>query len=739
MGPSRGAVAAAFLGLAGAGLLGLAWSVFPFFCDDAPISLRYAERLASGQGLTWTDGDRTEGYSDLLWVLLQVPGFWLRVEPVLWARLVGLLGSLVALVTVGLGPDRRLSPARAATALLLATSLPFATWAIAGLEHSFLCGLLGVVLVALRRLDADDKDRAAWRLAVLGMGLVTLTRADGAVLVAGTALGLVLASRASPGQALGRGLRLVVAPLLVFLVQTLSRRAWSGAWVPNTAVAKVALNADRTEGGFRWVLDGLSTSWVVGVAAAAALSVLVARGRHRPALVPVAMAGTWFLYVGLVGGDIFPAFRQLVPGVLPLTFLAAEGAEAFLTWRPRAWPALSVALALAVAAQVLEQRRHPENHRAVTERWEWAGEPMGELLRVAFGARRPLLAVDAAGALPFWSKLPALDMLGLNDSWLARHPPPGFGHGGIGHELGNGDYVLGRAPDLVAFCNAQGAARPCFVGGREMLADPRFARDYRLVRYEAEGVVGEIWTRFASGPLAAVETHAGLELPAWYLASTGPATATLADDARLEVLLDEARAGAVELELGPGVWRTRLEPEGLVSVSWRCGGRTASQPGTSEALSLDRPTRVTLELRARAPLRARRLWVERGDAQAGWSCDGAAELSAAAIAEPHPEHTAWDAPGVAVLRTGGLLVRLGSALQAEALELSADNNDTYLLEFLRDGAAVASTEVPPRLNGGGLAIHRVSVPEAALGASAIRVSGRGGDGAYSVGHLRAVK
>ena len=43
---------------------------WPFFSDDSFISLRYAARLLAGEGLTWTDGERVEGYSNLLWVLL---------------------------------------------------------------------------------------------------------------------------------------------------------------------------------------------------------------------------------------------------------------------------------------------------------------------------------------------------------------------------------------------------------------------------------------------------------------------------------------------------------------------------------------------------------------------------------------------------------------------------------------------------------------------------------------------
>ena len=55
----------------GLGLLGLQVArARPFLTDDTFISLRYAARLLDDKGLTWTDGEVVEGYSNLLWVIL---------------------------------------------------------------------------------------------------------------------------------------------------------------------------------------------------------------------------------------------------------------------------------------------------------------------------------------------------------------------------------------------------------------------------------------------------------------------------------------------------------------------------------------------------------------------------------------------------------------------------------------------------------------------------------------------
>lgn len=43
--------------------------------DDAYISYHYAENLAAGKGLVFNPGERVEGYSNLLYVLLMAPAF----------------------------------------------------------------------------------------------------------------------------------------------------------------------------------------------------------------------------------------------------------------------------------------------------------------------------------------------------------------------------------------------------------------------------------------------------------------------------------------------------------------------------------------------------------------------------------------------------------------------------------------------------------------------------------------
>jgi len=76
-----------------------------------------------------------------------------------------------------------------------------------------------------------------------------------------------------------------------------------------------------------------------------------------------------------------------------------------------------------------------------------------------------------------------IDMLGVNDRHIARTRPPRFGAGPLSHELGDGEYVLARKPDLIIFGVPRGQASAKYLSGRQMQADPDFFRLYRLVYF----------------------------------------------------------------------------------------------------------------------------------------------------------------------------------------------------------------------------------------------------------------
>ncbi len=594
------------LAILGSVLAAHAASFLPFVSDDALISLRYAERLADGHGLTWNDGEAVEGYSNLAWVLALAGWSGLGGDGVLGLRVLGAVAMLgvVLLLTMrppgdpsGIGPIASLAT--------LAVAGPVALWTLGGMEQPLLAfGLLAAFCaLANGRLV----------LASIPFALVVLTRPDGALLVGVAALTLLGSGR--PGKRSADLIRLTVVPALAVAGQMLFRLATYGDWLPNTARAKISPSVTHTLDGLRYVGEGLI--FLGGPVVLGTLCAVAAWRAPRTRRAAAAIGGAtiaWTLYVVVVGGDVLPGRRHLVPTLCGLSALTWLGAHLTLTnVRRRA-----LAGGLLLLTGVL-QFFDPQLALARSERWEWDGRAIGEVLGRAFASEEPLFAVDAAGCLPYWSRLPSLDMLGLNDAYLAHHRPDDFGQGRLGHELGDGSYLLDRAPDLILFHPPPGGARAVHRGGVEMQADPRFLREYVLglvVAREEPELVAPVWFRWRSERIGVRFGANEVELPAVALvndllrSSSGAAAQPLrpADDGRLELHL---RTGAQirrnGIELTTGRWRARVSPEGSPVRISLIQGAVASPIDKTTPVELEEPGVVAVFLEATAPAQIRRV------------------------------------------------------------------------------------------------------------------------------------
>jgi hypothetical protein len=589
-------------------LLMLAWGIadaIPFVTDDAFISLRYAERLLAGDGLTWTDGERVEGYSNLAWVLLCALLGATGLDLLLAARL---LGVACTAATIWLLARRfRGTWAGALLAVAFAAAAPVPVWAIAGLELPL------VLLAAVAGFLAWERDPPRGR-ARAGAGawfaLLCLTRPDSPLFAGIAMLGAVAEAGLARGrrwQALRGSLGLLLLPALAVLGQLAFRLAYYGEWLPNTARVKLAVGEAAWTGGL-WYLQAALPVFAPLLPAALFGFAVALRGPRR--VVPLALAlaaAAWCVYVASVAGDFFPAWRLLAPALVPAVLLAALGADREAVVLRRPWPMLALAL-LAAAGLRVSAMADGQTARAATERWEQDNRAIGETLRSAFAGEQPLLAVDAAGALPFYSRLPCLDMLGLNDATIARSRALVGAKSAYlaAHHRGPPAYLLGRAPDLVFFDRPV----PDDPSGMELLDDPRFFAGWRCVWFRCADATADrtadpaatelfaaIWVRI-EGRVGVARGAASVSVPAWLLGSYrfpaglrpppppgddegrrawvqrwGADAAIAAAWYRREAMARpvdgalrlEVRAPGVRelagLRLDAGTWRLRLEPE----------------------------------------------------------------------------------------------------------------------------------------------------------------------------------
>jgi arabinofuranosyltransferase len=502
----------------------------PFISDDALISLRYLDRFLQGHGLTWTDGIRVEGYSNLLWILLlSLPGVF-KLDLIVAARIVGVAGMAVVILSVLLFYTRANTLKQIWLPLLtgllfFCLAVPIAAWAIGGLEQPLYAALLGVAIpLCIAVIASDTLHLKKTLLASLLLGLLCITRPDGPIFTVAAIAAFILAWR-YPGhkQPLQTIVALLVFPVVFYAGQIGFRFYYYGELVPNTALVKLAFSKNHVIAGMQYVARGLLSLAPFSLFALASLFVALRFQQYRGrALLLLAMLALWLLYVVIIGGDVFPAWRHFIPVIVIFTFAIIDGT--FLVSKyiehknSLIRPALLVGLTILFVLYLLIQCNDPKNKKVKFERWEWDGQVVGLLLKTAFTKQQPLIAVTAAGCLPYWSGLPALDMLGLNDYYLPRHPPKHFGQGSLGHELGSGAYVMDSKPDIIIFHT--GLEKDVFRSGLEMQATDAFYENYAAVK--VLGTVphqyrATLWMRKYSDKIGIHQTAFNMEIPGYLL------------------------------------------------------------------------------------------------------------------------------------------------------------------------------------------------------------------------------
>ncbi|UCE25778.1 MAG: hypothetical protein JSU74_06990, partial [Candidatus Zixiibacteriota bacterium] len=466
-------------------------------------------------------------------------------------------------------------------ALTLALAAPIAVWSIGGLEQPLAACLLAWAIVMCLRITSDPQApaKSIW-IASACLGLLAITRPDGIMFTAA----LVVAISAVKGiniETLRLSLKLISFPVVFFLGQLVFRLIYYGEWVANVALVKISPSWHHAGTGAEYLGGGLlSLSPLSEVALLFVLFMVLLpshfdKASRQRILFLTIPALLWSGYLVFIGGDYFPAWRHFTL-LLPIMALVIVEASAWLlnyTTGLARTVIFYLFWILCFVGLVLVQFSDSRNRVAAEEMWEWDGEVVGMMLKKGFGKYQPLLAVEAAGCIPYWSDLPSLDMVGLNDYYLPRHPPEDFGQAWIGHELGEGDYVLGREPDLIIFGSPRGSAGALLRSGLEMQGTQEFFDQYTMTTFEAKtprACQSQIWVRRFSARIGIEVTDSSITIPA-YLINGGPKTTAYLNEAGdfLVSITGDRWGGVGNLQLPAGDWSLRVNPAEAVKVTVR--------------------------------------------------------------------------------------------------------------------------------------------------------------------------
>ncbi|MCA8981436.1 MAG: hypothetical protein H6831_15855 [Planctomycetes bacterium] len=405
-----------------------------FVLDDSFITFRYALNLVEHGTLAWNVGQQpVEGFTSLLWVLVNALGMLVSLDPVVTSKLVA-LASTLAILAVLLRKERDAPLGlRAALVAGLAASPALALLTMQGMETA--TTTLIVLFVAREVLAAGEgvDRRRALRLAALFF-LALLARPDTAVFGAGAGAVLVAVHAVRRDLASLKALTLCVSAFVAAVGVYTAWRWWVfGELLPNTYYVK--MNADdplRAELGKQYVTAFLQM-YLGPYLALGAVAALFASSRARflRALPVLFGAGLFVFYVsgirplqGMGGRFLFPVVPALFLAILALADARRPLCRALA--HPVAWVCLlglSGAWVLQHTALILDVR----NSFSPTDRVA-AGKGLAGLDGRMF--------VSESGALPYYSRWTTLDRVGLTSDVIA--------HGGLTR-----DVLEAFAPDLI--------------------------------------------------------------------------------------------------------------------------------------------------------------------------------------------------------------------------------------------------------------------------------------------------
>lgn len=422
--------------------------------DDAYIGFRYSRNFARGHGLVYNLGERVEGYTNFLWVVLLSLFSRAGMDIPKTSIVLGMGLSLLCLLYT-LRLSKSLSsfsaPWNSLCGLMLIADGSFAFWAVSGMETLMFTALL--VMGTSFFLQEEVWGERGHHFSAIVFALATLTRPEGGLFAMTALLWLSL-------NAWGKRDRASLAKLfswaflffLIFIPYFLWRWAYYGYLLPNPFYVKVGFGWLQFQRGLLYTYDFCLKR---GGLVLFALLCLPLRPRNEALSFLTLMSLLYAAYVVYVGGDWAGAFRFFVPIVPFLYILVQEGLLGFLERLKGFLPLGSRAFQAALFAALFlglvgissyegEFKRFILPYRYV----ELERASLGRYLKER-APKNSLMACWTAGSLPFYSELTTIDMYGLTDLHIAHKKVEDMGRGQAGHEKFDIAYILARRPHFI--------------------------------------------------------------------------------------------------------------------------------------------------------------------------------------------------------------------------------------------------------------------------------------------------
>lgn len=442
-----------------------------FTQDDAYISYRYVANWLNGDGLVYNIGERVEGFTNFGWVIIL--GFIgrLGLDYIFFSKLIGLLcgvGVITATFLIArqvVSEDRRWAPWLAT--YLVAASASLAYWSQAGLETA------AFALVATFSLYWYLRGSY---LLIWGLLIAVWLRPDGVVL-AGVLIGTewILTRRLPKFTFTCATFAAVLSlPMVGF------KLSYYHSLLPNPFHAKTAADWGQVLSGAEYSAEFFRHYgfFGLGILVVVLLWKKLNGGQQAAALFFIGYS----LYITCIGGDVLKVHRFYLPALAAAAVVTVTALQLLIRYvASGARTVVTIAVsALLLGLTVYGPRQtvlgFHRNEIGLTAGMRWMADAMLKTDSSDFSVATTTIGIFGYQLVGHT----VIDMLGLCDSTIARHPePPIPGMSTTWKESNyNAAYVLGRKPDYVLFSTD---IKPSAPAEKALMLYEEFISSYRGV------------------------------------------------------------------------------------------------------------------------------------------------------------------------------------------------------------------------------------------------------------------
>ncbi len=462
--------------------------------DDSYITLRYARNLADGKGLTFNPPEKVEGYTNFLMVI-----FLAILDPALdqgitiakqLSYIFGLVALLMAVMFAIACPGINGRLWMIVAALFFASSPYLAYWSSSGMETSLFAALL--ITGALFTAFYLEFNRS-WMLIISGFAwtLCAMTRPEGYLPFV-----LLMIFIIGKRKVMKPRFWHWVAIVLPTIIYQAFRIIYFGSLLPNTFIAKTRFDIEQVIAGLKYSAEFINNTGLVGIMLLLAVVGSLIVNRVWVRYLGLFTFLYWF-YVILIGGDVMRGGRFFVPILFPLYLLAMLAVERIISvisyrflafWRqyPKDVIAIIVFIVLLAGGSIFQKGSDAYlteclvNENDLVGYWSSIGRWLKDNARAD-----SLIACTVIGAIPYYSGLRTIDMIGLTEPYIARYPNPIQGIESSWRERKyNAEYVLDQKPDFIIFALGFKISAAC---EKALYTDWRFRNLYYRYLVELPG------------------------------------------------------------------------------------------------------------------------------------------------------------------------------------------------------------------------------------------------------------